>query len=182
MLRFYIKTAIRQLKKFGSLSTITILGLAVGFTCVLLLSAWVSHEMQFDRFYDKTDRIYKVYLEESINGNNAKHPWVSFPLSKVLRDEIPEIENSTIIKGGAIKVRYNDQIYYENRTCFCEAGIFDVFDLDFIRGDKKDALSNKESIVISEKIATKYFGKEDPVGKTIIVYSMNLGLRKIKSV
>ncbi len=167
MIKLYIKTTMRQLRKFSSLSAINILSFVVAFTCILLLTVWINHELQYDRFYNEANRIYKVFLEEEVNGNLSKHPWVSFPLSKALREEVPEIKNSTIVKGGAIKVRYNDLIFYENKTCFTEANVFDIFGLDFIRGDKTNALKSKESIVITEKIAKKYFGNENAIGKIL---------------
>ncbi len=177
MIIIYIRSLLRQLKIFSALYAITTLGLTIGFSCVILLSIWVNSELQFDGFYQKAARIYKVYIEEEVNGNSAKYAWVPFPLAKVLRNDIPEIENSTIVTGGSIKVKYNDLLFYENKTCFTEAGIFDVFDIEFIRGNKEKALAQKESIVITNKIAKKYFGDEDPIGKSIIVndeYSFNI--------
>jgi len=167
MFKIHLITAIRQIRRFTSLSAITILGLAAGFTTVILLSIWIHYEFQYDRFYKKTDRIYKVFLEETSKENNSKHPWVPFPLAEALRTEIPEIENSTIVTSGSIKVKHNDLIFYENHACFTDPGLFDVFDLKFIRGNKDLALKQKESIVLSEKIAKKYFGGDNPIGKML---------------
>jgi putative ABC transport system permease protein len=169
MFKIHLVTAIRQIRRFTSLSAITIVGLAAGFTTVILLSIWIHYEFQFDRFYEKTDRIYKVFLEEPRKGSYDNHPWVPFPIAKALRDEIPEIENSTIITDGSIKVKHDDLIFYENKACFTDAQLFDVFDLKFIRGNKESALHRKESIVISERIAKKYFRDENPIRKMLQV-------------
>jgi putative ABC transport system permease protein len=169
MFRIQLLTAIRHICRFRSLSAITILGLAVGFTCIILLSTWIGYEYQYDRFYKKADRIYKVFLEEGENGNINKHPWVSFPVAKTLKEEVPEIENSTVVTDGSIKVKYNDFIFYENHVCFTDPQIFKIFDFGFSRGKKDLVLQHKNSIVISEKIAQKYFHDENPVGKILFV-------------
>ena len=167
MFKIHLLTAIRQIRRSTALSTITIVGLAVGFTSVILLSIWINYEFQYDRFYPKTNRIYKVFIEEPRKGDVEKYPWVSFPLAEAMQDEVPEIENSTIVSSGSIKVKYNDHAFYENRACFTNPQLFKIFDFKFTRGNKNLALSYKQSIVISERVAKKYFGNENPVGKML---------------
>ncbi len=167
MYKIHLLTAIRQIRRSSSLSAITILGLAVGFTCVVLLSIWINYEFQYDRFYPKTDRIYKVFREDTRKENIDKYPWVSLPVAEAIRSEIPEVEYSTIVTNGSVKVKYNDLIFYENKVCFTDPQLFKIFDFKFIRGNKDLALQHKQSIAITEKIADKYFQDEDPVGKMI---------------
>lgn len=167
MFKIHLLTAIRQIRRSASLSAITILGLAVGFTCVILLSIWMNYELQYDRFYPKSDRIYKVFLEENRNGNVDKYSSVSFPVAEAMQNEVPEIEDATIVTNGSVKVKYNDLIFYENRVCFTDPQLFKIFDFKFTHGNKNLALKNKQSIVISEKMAHKYFRDENPVGKTL---------------
>ena len=167
MFKIHLLTAIRQIRRSTSLSAITILGLAVGFTCAILLSIWINYEFQYDRFYSKTGQIYKVFIEENRNGNVDKYPSVSFPIAEAMRDEVPEIKYSTVVTDGSVKVKYNDLIFYENRVCFTDPQLFKIFDFKFTRGSENLALQHKQSIVISEKMANKYFRGENPVGKTV---------------
>ncbi len=169
MFKIHLITSIRNLKRSFPLSLIYVSGLAIGFTCVFFLSIWVNNELEYDRSFTKVNRMYKVYLEEEINGQENKHPWVSFPLAEALRNDIPEVESSVIINSGSIKVKYNDQIFYEKRTCFTEPEISKVFDFETIRGNNENALKKKESVVINDKTAIKYFGNEDPIGKTLVI-------------
>lgn len=169
MLGRYYFPGSKQMRRFGSLSTIAVLGLSVGFACVMLISVWMMHEIQYDRFYEHTDRIYKVFLEENVNGKKIRHPWVPFPIAQTLQEKIPEITNGTIVKGGSVKVKYNENHFYENRVCFTDPEIFELFGLTFISGSEYQALQHKNSIVINEKTGLKYFGTENPVGKTLLI-------------
>ena len=173
MLRNYIKISIRNIKRHKIHSVINILGLTMGLACFFFIFLWIQDELSYDRFNKNLDRLYRVILEYPKDTQSAFTSYAAPAAAEWLRTNIPEIEEAArfriVANRPQILVKYNDKQFFEERFGFGDAELFDLFTFPFLAGDPKTALSNPNSIVISENIACRYFGKEDPMGKVLHV-------------
>jgi putative ABC transport system permease protein len=169
MLKNYLKIAFRNLWRHRVFSFINIMGLTVGMTAFFLIFSYVKFELSYDSFHSKADRIYRIVCDiktptETINANGPS--WAVAPHVKA---EFPEIESAVRVDAASLLVRKGDIKFQEDNTLFADSSFFDVFDFKLLRGNPKTALRDKFSIVFSETAAKKYFGNENPVGKTVLL-------------
>lgn len=163
MLFNYILTAFRNMRRRFGFTLINILGLALGIASCLLIFLVVRYELGYDAFNSKADRIYRVN-HHSIDYNPRTSPAVA----PAMRNDFPELEVAQLFyDGGLVKVgndRYNEENY-----AYCDEYVPRVFDYRWIAGDSRTALTAPGSIVLTEKMAKKYFGTKDPMGATIVL-------------
>ena len=170
MFENYLKITLRNMKRHKGYSFINLAGLAVGIACTIFILLWVHDELSFDRFHENADRIYRVVFSTSDDGlpTNANG---SFGVGPALKRDFPEVMEIVRIRkmGQGVKryIGYEDKKYYETRFFFSEPTIFTVFDFPLVKGNPATALDEPNSIVLTEEMALKYFGHEDPIGKTI---------------
>lgn len=170
MLGNYIKIILRNMKRHKGYTFINIAGLAVGIACTIFILLWVQDELSFDRFHENADRINRVVFSTSDDGSptNANG---SFGVGPALKRDFPEVIETVRVRkmGQGVKryVGYKDKKYYEPRFFFSEPTIFTVLDFPLVKGDPTKALDEPNSIVLTEEVAKKYFGNEDPIGKII---------------
>ncbi len=174
----YLKIALRNIKKQKGYSFINIAGLAVGMACTLLIILWVQHELSYDNFHVNTDELYRVITKDGSEPEGSGNYNCSLALPSILKDNYPEIIGFTrIVKLSSIRpcqVSYfplknqdAQKSFKEEWFFLADPSIFQMFTFHFIRGDAKTALSNVDSIIITEKTANKYFGDEEPLGKVL---------------
>jgi putative ABC transport system permease protein len=170
MLGNYLKIALRNMKRHKGYTFINIAGLAVGIACTIFILLWVRDELSFDRFHENADQIYRVVFSTSEDGSptNANG---AFGVGPALKRDFAEVTEIVRLRkmGQGVKryVGYKDKKYYELRFFFSEPTIFTVFDFPLVKGDPDKALDEPNSIVLTEEVARKYFGNEDPMGKII---------------
>jgi putative ABC transport system permease protein len=173
MLKNYFKVAWRNLIKKTAYSVINIFGLALGIACCFLIFMFVQDELSFDNYHSKGDRIYRViHGEKSVDASTGRpYPfwvWGNAPIGQVLRNEFPEIDKVVQFSGRAdVLLSVEDKVYQEEGIFFMDSTAFDVFSWALIKGDPKTALAAPYSIVLTETTARKYFGNEDPLGKSL---------------
>ncbi len=168
MISNYLKIALRNLSRFKTYSAINITGLAVGMACCILIMLYVFDELSYDRFNSKSDRIYRITVNGSLGDNDFIAAVTPPPLRKVLLQDYPEVESVTRFRSfGYPVLRYGDKVFSEEKFFWVDSSFFDVFTVEFLKGDPKTALTQPESVVITERMAKKYFGNEDPIGKLI---------------
>jgi putative ABC transport system permease protein len=170
MLKNYFKIAFRTLRKHKGYSFINIAGLALGMACALFILLWVQDELSFDRFHANAKTIYRV--EHDQKGGQVKFHALEGPpgLATALKNEIPEIQDTTRDAHiGTLLVRYGEKAFYENSVRGVDASFLRMFTFPTVGGDAGTALSRPGSLVLTEKLARKYFGAEDPVGKTVTI-------------
>ena len=168
MLRSYLTIAFRNLFKRDTSSLISIAGLALAMSCCIFISLFVFDELQFDRFHEKGDRIYRLLIANSKTGeNDALMSAVVFPL---IMDEMPEFESGFRLSDMVNEPIKSGRKLFTGEVFFAENEIFHVLSFPLERGDPETALKEPFTAVITDSLARKYFGDGDPVGRTFTLY------------
>ena len=170
MLRNYLKTALRSLWKSKGFSAINIVGLAIGLATCLLILIFVMDELSYDRYNVKADRIYRLDGDIKFGGNHFILAVAPAPAGPAVRRDYPEVEKEVRFRmqGGRL-VKKGDQNIQEDAMIFADSTLFDVFTLPMIAGDPHTALVNAHTVVITERMAKKYFDAVDVVGRTLMI-------------
>jgi putative ABC transport system permease protein len=168
MLRNFLTIAIRALRRNVSTTTIHILGLALGIATFLLIALYVQHELSYDRFNKKADRIVRVTFRGKMNGGEIKEANVMPPVAATLKADFPEVLDATRLRNtGVHLISYGNKSFREDALAFVDSNFFRMFTLPLLEGDANTALLQPNTIVITRVVAEKYFGKEDPIGKVL---------------
>ena len=167
MIKSFLLIALRNLWKNKSISIIKIAGLAIGLSAVLLIYIYVSFEYSYDNYHKNGDRIYRVayHVNRPDHGNwdNAK---TGDNLASMMQNSFPEIESvSRITYMGEINILHKNQNYKEQKFLFVDPSVLTTFSFPMKQGKPNTALNDRKSIIISSRIAKKYFGNENPIGK-----------------
>jgi ABC-type antimicrobial peptide transport system permease subunit len=167
MLMNHLKSTFRNIKRNKAFSLINITGLAMGLASCILIYLWIQDELRFDGFHENSDCIYRLIVDGGKENRNLLTPWVPAPLGPKLKDIYPEIMESVRYDGGFTgwNLKYKDKSFINDRIAFAEANFFNVFTFPFVKGNPDQALCERYSIVITERLADKCFGKDDPMGK-----------------
>ncbi len=164
----YFKIAIRNLWKFKFYSLINIIGLAAGVTAFLFIFLYVNDELTHDRFHPNTERIYRADVDGQLGDQVISSAENSAPFGPTLLAEFPEVEDYTRLRSrGSYLVHYEDQHFRENQVVFADSNLFRFFAIPLAEGNPETVLRNPNTVVISEAVAQKYFGQEDPIGKVL---------------
>ncbi len=157
-----LKTVFRDIKKNKLFSVINISGLAVGMACAMLILLWVNFELSHDDFNIKKNNIYKVSYKR-------KSYTLPGPLAPHLKKEFPEIKQATpFLHRGICKLTQENNGYF-SEGAYIDQSFFEIFSFPLIRGNSKTLLTDPNSIVITQQLAKRIFGTEDPLGKVILL-------------
>ena len=174
MFKSYITIALRYLKRHKIYSFINISGLALGMACCVLILLWVSDEISYDRFHEQTKNLYRVVNDLNFGPISQISEGSAYPLGPAMKEEIPEVnEFVRLLETRKILVAYGEKRHYEEKFYFADPSLFEMFTFPFIQGDPTTALSSPSSIVITQEMALKYFGHQDPLGKMIQTQNQN---------
>jgi putative ABC transport system permease protein len=171
MIKNYFKTAWRNLWKNKIYSTINVAGLSIGMAACIAILLFVFYERSFDKFH--TRNIYRLNEVQKFEGMVAaqKVALSMYPMAPTLKAEFPEIKNYTRINGaGKVPLNYGEKKIYIDRVCYVDSTFLQIFDFKLLQGDRNTALEKPNSIVITKEIAESFFGKENPIGKTLTSY------------
>jgi predicted permease len=164
----YLKIAFRNIKRYKGYSFINIAGLAMGMACCILILLWVRDELSFDRFHNNLDNIHRVIRQEQEIAEAGKDALTSPPLAAALKEKYPGITHVTRFGSwGQWLVTYGEKKFYETMYRCADPDFFEMFNFPFVKGNPKKALLNTYSVLLTEKMAEKYFGNENPIGKTL---------------
>jgi putative ABC transport system permease protein len=170
MFRSHLKIAFRNLRKNKIFSIVNISGLAIGITCSILLFMFVRDELNFDSSHKNGNDIYRVYVDININGKQSVNGKTAPPLGQAMVKNFPEVVSfARVGYFGAHDLRFGEKIFRESNMYGADSTYFSLFDFSFVAGDPRTALNQPNRVVITDKMAEKYFGKESPLGKSIIV-------------
>ncbi|HEV7347760.1 ABC transporter permease [Telluribacter sp.] len=169
MFKNYLKIAWRNLLKNKVYSFINIMGLTVGMSACFLIFMYVNFELSYDAFHSRVDRIYRLATDIKTPSETINTGITSWAFAPNIKNDLPEVEAFTRVSGGSLLVRKGDVKFQEEKSLYADSSLFQVFDFELIKGNPKTALKDQLSIVFTEKAAEKYFGKEDPMGQTLLL-------------
>lgn len=166
-----LKQASRVLFKEKRITIINIAGLSVSLACALFMLLWVEDELSYDRFHRNFRQLYRVEEDQYYSGKEPYHvnvtPYVSGP---VWKEEVPEIEEQCRLSyRGGMLFTYGESKFFEDGICAVDSSFFDMFTFEFKYGKSENVLRDPYSLILTEEVSKKYFGEEDPVGRTITV-------------
>ncbi len=169
MIKNLILVALRNFRKDKGYSLLNILGLTIGITFSLLLLFYVIDELSYDRYHEKADRIARIvsYVQEP--ENSMKWASTQFPLGPTLKKDFPEVEQSVrIVYADRVMYINGDKKFYEEKIFYADSNLFEVFTYPLLEGNAKTALLAPNSLVLTQSLAEKYFGK----GKNVVGQSL----------
>ncbi len=170
MLQNYFKTAFRNLLRNKFYTLINIIGLAIGLATCFLIILYVLDELSYDKYNVNAKKIYRVNNEIKFGGNYFDMAVSPALLGSTMVRDFPEVQQYTRLRWyGSFLVKKGNENIQEGRVGFADSTLFDVFSLPVIEGDPKTALVEPHSLVITEKIAKKYFNTTDVVGKSMLI-------------
>ncbi len=168
MIRNFLLTAIRNISRHKGFTFINVTGLAIGLAASLLILLWVQDELSYDRFHENAASIYRVEEDQFYSGERYHVTVTPHPSGPVWREKIPEIIDQTRINRlPRLLFRTGDNVFFESSVVAANSGLFRIFTLPFLNGDPETALKDPHSIVLSKKLAEKYFGDANPLGQTV---------------
>ncbi len=169
MLKNYLKITLRNLRRHKIFSFINIFGLSIGLTCSVLILLFVNNELSYDSFHKNADRIYRLSLFENYAKDNQHFNSITpGVLGPVLKSYYPEIEKTVRISLMSGKVKYGSKTFPENYE-LVDPDFFEMFSFPLIKGNPSSVLKDPNSVVITKSYAEKYFGKDNPIGRTLTI-------------
>lgn len=171
MLKNFFTTAGRNILKYKAYSLINFIGLTCGLALALLIITYVRSEMSYDRFHEKADRLYRLSYAVPNGLQIASTPP---PIAPVMKDFFPEVEEAARLYGRNVSMKRpeSDEAFEEN-VYFADSAIMKMFSFEFVKGNPKNALNEKFTVLINEEMAKKYFGEENPIGQPLLFGGSN---------
>jgi len=170
MLKNYIKVAFRSMKKQNIYSIINMGGLSIGMACCILILLWVQDELSYDKFHDNGDRIYRIVCIDNWAGKIDKFAVTPPAMAPALVQDFSEVAGTTrYYEIDNVLVSSEEKKFLEEEISVADPDFLEIFSFPWLRGDIKTALSDPRSVVLTESLGSKYFGDQDPLGKTLVV-------------
>ncbi|HYF33511.1 MAG TPA: ABC transporter permease [Chitinophagaceae bacterium] len=171
MISNYLKIAFRNLLKYRFISFINLFGLTVGLTCCFLILTYILHELSYDKYHKEPENIYRVtrsFRNPETGAPSLNLGTIAPPFGPLLQNDFKEIRTITrLLPNGTTPMRYEDKMFNEQNVYFADEHLFDVFTVDVIKGNPQKALTDPFCVMLSETVAKKYFGKDEPLNKMI---------------
>jgi ABC-type antimicrobial peptide transport system permease subunit len=174
MLKNYLKIALRNLQRRKAYTLINVLGLALGFACAILIFSFVKYHLSFDTFHSKKNRVYRIVTEDHME-QVFYYPGTPPPVGKAFRNDYTfaeRVSRISVIGYQLISLPFsggNKKFQEQAGVAFAEPGFFDILDFPLIKGDPKKLLAEPNTALVTERIAKKYFGTADAMGRIIRV-------------
>ncbi|MFD2520764.1 ABC transporter permease [Emticicia soli] len=173
MIRNYLKIFWRNLIKNQVYSFIKIFSLAVGLTAAIFTFLWVVDELSFDKFHANAPNIYRVMTNNTYpDGKIETYRATTALLKDAIKNEIPEVEKVALLSMETNALIRNEKNLFSEQGIYADSSLFSIFSFPLLKGDKKNPIPDNNAIVISEALATKLFGNNDPVGKSVSIDDM----------
>jgi len=168
MIQNFFRIAFRNISRHKVFTFINVTGLAVGLAASLLILLWVQDELSYDKFNRSGENIYRVEEDQFYSGERYHVTVTPHPSGPVWKEKIPEIKEQTRVNRlPRILFREGDKVFFESAIVAADSGMFRMFTFPLLSGDPLTILNSPHSIVLSEKLARKYFGEANPMGKTL---------------
>ena len=172
MLRNYLKVSFRNFKKNKGMFLINLIGLSLGVASCMIISLYVLHELSYDDYHQDAGRIYRIAYTLKTETRESNYAGCSDRAAPVLKSDFPQVENAArITRERSAPVQYEDKLFFENFVYYADPDIFRIFTIPVLRGEPQLKLAQPRTAVLSEDLAEKYFGSQNPVGRVIRVRS-----------
>lgn len=176
MLGNYVKVTARNIGKRKLYSFINAFGLSIGIAFCMLIYLFIQDEQSFDQFHVNKNRIFRIEEKSYNYWDNSKteserysqSAYLQMALKQALKDELPEVEKATRYSSSRAIVKYGDKVFTENIR-YVDGDFFGMFSFKLLAGNANKLFKNKSEVVLTPKVVNKYFGTEDPIGKTLII-------------
>lgn len=166
MFKNYLKIAVRNIFKYKAYSFITIIGLSIGICACILILLFVNDELSYDKNNVNFNKIYRVHTNASLSGREIQIALSPSILGETLLKDFPEVTAFTrLMQNRNMLIRYKNNVFVETNFFWADSGTFKVFTIPFLKGNPDKALTEPHTVVLTEKLAKKYFGTEDPMDK-----------------
>lgn len=177
MIRNWLLTALRNLRKSKTAAAINILGLTVGLSSCLLIALFIRYELNYDSFEARGNRIARLIMEYRFNGGGEmqRGNFTSTKVAPTFKRQFPEIESAARMYMDDYIVKYQDKLIDEKRFMFADSSFFDLFSFSLLQGDIHTALNGPRKVIVTETTAHRYFGDQQPLGKLIHVGEDSVG-------
>lgn len=165
MIKHYLKTAYRNIRKYKQQNIISVIGLAIGFVCFALSVLWIRYELSYDNFHEGADRIYRVRVtNEHWEGNLC--PVTPYLLPSYLQTNWPDVEDACPLNSWDTKLKVDNKLY-DTYALYIDSSFYDVFSVKVIEGNLDFIKSKTQSIALTPELAERMFGNEKAIGKTL---------------
>lgn len=164
MIKNYLKIAVRNIMRHKAFALINIAGLAIGMTCSILILLWVRNELSYDRFHTNAGQLYRVVC----SLGDFKYAVTPYPVVREAQEKVPGIKSITRLQPAETTVfEIGDHKFEETKGLYVDSTFMQSFSFQLVRGDRANALQRSDGILITENMARKYFGNDDPMGKVL---------------
>lgn len=168
MLQNYFKIAWRNLRKYKFYSAINIFGLGIGMAAFLFILLYIQDELSYDRYHENATQIVRIDFHAKLGENEVVAAENVPPAGPVFTQEYPEVDAFFRFRNrGSYLINYKNDTYKEEAVIFADSTFFQFFSVPLVKGNPKTALVAPNSIILTERMAKKYFGIEEPIGKTL---------------
>ena len=169
MIKNFFLIAVRNISRHKVFTFINVTGLAVGLAASLLILLWVQDEFSFEKFNQNAEKIYRVEEDQFYSGERYHVTVTPFPSGPVWKEKIPEIAEQTRIYPWMPRMlfRHGDKVFFESSLIAADSSFLEMFTYPLLSGEKSTALNSPHSILLTEKLARKYFGETNPIGETL---------------
>jgi putative ABC transport system permease protein len=171
MIKNYLKITIRSLMKNKFISFINLFGLTIGLSCCLLILIYLLHETSYDQYNKNAANIYRVertFLNAETGATSLKLGAIAPPFAPLLQNDFKDIRKTTqILSVGDAALKYNNQLFTQENLSFADENLLSIFDFKLLKGDANTALKHPFSLMLTQEVAEKFFGKQDPINKVI---------------
>ena len=162
MSMLFLKSFIRTLIRHKAFTFINLFGLTFSLAFILLIGTYLLQERSFDRFYKDVDRIYIV------TDSAGTDPNVDYRIKQILKDNIPEIKEAALFFKESLHINYLDKVFNEENIASVDNDFFHLFNLQIMKGNAQKPFNGLDEALVSESMAVKMFGSEDPIGKRVL--------------
>ena len=170
MIKNFILTALRNIYKNKLYAFINIFGLSIGIASAVLILLFITSELSYDKYHENSDRIYRLHIQGKLEGTELNGAYSAVPAGPAFKEEIPEVDEFSRMKEtGQRVIKYGEKKILEEHFVYADSSIFRIFDLNMIQGDPEKALTEPNTMVITESAAKKIFGNVNPMNEMVSI-------------
>lgn len=170
MIKNFILTALRNIYKNKLYAFINIFGLSIGIASAVLILLFITSELSYDKYHENSDRIYRLHIQGKLEGTELNGAYSAVPAGPAFKEEIPEVDEFSRMKEtGQRVIKYGEKKILEEHFVYADSSIFRIFDLNMIQGDPEKALTEPNTMVITESTAKKIFGNVNPMNEMVSI-------------